>query len=382
MKKLTKFRSESFRRNKRFSLYLSVLQYLILSFAFMLAFAQCAKNDDVLNTISEKTKVVNRTSRQAIMDEIIVNANHTPTGNVQGRSTNYSIDDAIDLLDETLNYSYCRPGTPKVDDLVLGDTITFPISPNNQVSSQDIATLFAETSLAIGNQYNHLSLSNKEAWAFAVKALGNRNGNQLSLLVTLNVSYGASTVPNTYPSPNPYEGLEYTHYSGYCGVDDPGVDGAPEYLIKYLKYFKISTGNSKYFHRQYNVGICNFGHCGGKGIGDFDFANEIHENDLNPNDPTPNDNINDYKIFFQSSNKSNYDQCLDFDVELPYYLISMSNLIDIYKPQSLVVGNIKIGADLLLGYTNATVHNMLTQYYKVDIAIDDKTQLPCNTCGL
>ena len=382
MKKLTKFRSESFRRNKRFSLYLSVLQYLILSFAFMLAFAQCAKNDDVLNTISEKTKVVNRTSRQAIMDEIIVNANHTPTGNVQGRSTNYSIDDAIDLLDETLNYSYCRPGTPKVDDLVLGDTITFPISSNNQVSSQDIATLFAETSLAIGNQYNHLSLSNKEAWAFAVKALGNRNGNQLSLLVTLNVSYGDNAVPNTYPSPNPYEGLDYRHKQGICSLNDPGVDGAPEYLIKYLKYFKISTGNSKYFHKQYSIGICNDLHCIGDGIGYFDFADEIHENGVNPNDPTLNDNTNDYQLFRQYSLNPNYDQCLDFDIELPYYLGSMSNLIDLHKPQSYIVGNIKIGADLLLGSNGTVLHNMLTQYYKVDIAIDDKTQLPCNTCGL
>ena len=348
----------------------------------MLTFAQCAKNDDVLNTINEKAKVVDRTSRQVIMDEIIANAKHAPTGNVKGRSTDYSIDDAIDLLDETLNYNYCRPGTPKVDDLVLGDTITLPISPNNQVSSQDIASLFAETSLAIGNQYNHLSLSNKEAWAFAVKALGNRNGNQLSLLVTLNVSYGDNAVPNTYPSPNPYEGLDYRHKQGICSLNDPGVDGAPEYLIKYLKYFKISTGSSKYFHKQYSVGICYKSVCVGDGIGDFDFADEIHENEPNPNDPTPGDNTIDYKIFLQNSKYPNYDQCLDFDVELPYYRTSMSNLIDLYKPQNYIVGNIKIGADLLLGYSGTALHNLLTQYYKVDIAIDDKTQLPCNTCGL
>ena len=348
----------------------------------MLTFAQCAKNDDVLNTISEKTKVVDRTSRQAIMDEIIANAKHAPTGNVKGRSTDYSIDDAIDLLDETLNYNYCRPGTPKVDDLVLGDTITLPISPYNQVSSQDIASLFAETSLAIGNQYNHLSLSNKEAWAFAVKALGNRNGNQLSLLVTLNVSHGASAVPNTYPSPNPYEGLVYMHYLGHCGASELGVDGAPEYLIKYLKYFKISTGNSKYFHRQYNVSICNNSYCGGAGISYLDHSDEQHDNQPNPNDPTPGDNTIDYQLFYQNSTKPNYDQCLDFDVELPYYCISMSNLIDLYKPQNYVVGNIKIGVDLLLANNTYPLHNMFTQYYKVDIAIDDKTTLPCSTCGL
>lgn len=83
--------------------------YLILPVIFGLAFAQCAKNEFPSPT---ETMLTSNTDRKALMKDIIAQGGPAHAGGATLRSTTYTFSEAIDLLDETLNYAYCRPGTP------------------------------------------------------------------------------------------------------------------------------------------------------------------------------------------------------------------------------------------------------------------------------
>ena len=352
----------------------------------MLTFAQCAKNDDVLNTINEKAKVVDRTSRQVIMDEIIANAKHAATGNVKGRSTDYSIDDAIDLLDETLNYSYCRPGTPLTLTEVICDTVLLPLSTTNTVSSDDISTIYDATSAKLGTQYHHLSLTNKQPWTFSIERYGNPHGNNQALRIIFSIAYGQYI--SSEPVFDDNANYSFAYNGGLCNANTPG-NGAPELLRNKLKYSKITVSpNSIYYHRGKNVWVCNdlganYVVCAATGISPFlaSGTQVLNQTNLSGNDsPT---NINDWKLFRQISSYNNYDECLSGDVEMPYNFTQMGNIIDANNPntQTYTVGNVWVGSNKVQ-YQNTYIpfHNMVMEYFFYTTATSNQNTMPCTDC--
>jgi len=354
------------------------LSLFTLSYCAKEAVFQSVDKDQRLNALN--------TDRQLQMDELIAQALAGHKGNISLR-TNYTITEAIDLLDETLNYNYCRPGAPLTETIILADTSFITLSNTNTVNSTDIATILSAASLRLGNHYHQLNLSNKQPWTFTVSQFDNPQGNQLPLLISLSVAYG--NVLSTEPSIDPNANYSYKYKGGFCGDNFPGNPGAPELLRNKLKYQKIITfpNSQKYFYRGQNVTFCT---PVGKAAKVCETVNGIpsvlkrgiEQRNEQVMMPLDNNNINDWYSFRQTNMfLLNYDECLTGDVEMPFNLIQMGSEIDNYKPLNTLIGNIWVGSGAFEYYNKYVFHNSLIEYFFYATTTTNATPLPCTDCG-
>jgi hypothetical protein len=359
--------------------------YLILPVMMVLLFSQCAKQElrggpDGLPTIAA--------DRKAQMKQLMSLAGMKGQEGARLRtSTTYTVSEALELLDETLNYAYCRPGTPLQETVILSDTLIMELNGSGLVTETALADLFDEASTNIGNQYHALSLSNKEPWAFSVSEFGAVENDELPIIVQLEVAYGGYiTAEITYDE---NDNFSYHYGGGYC--DNTLVDGAPEILRDNLKLAHVYNPPStrKYFKRAYYLWVCNqVGSpisCNGYGIPNNLYREDyriLNESDINPNNWN---NINDWRLFRQHEYVTvNFDKCLSGDVEMPHNETRMGQIVAGSLPGvSYHPGNIWVGSDNLYqsGY-EVPFHNMVVAYYQsITVASNDEpVELPCSEC--
>jgi len=355
-----------------------------------LLFSQCAKQEMALGSDALMSLTPDRRSQ---MKQLMALAGSKGQDRATLRSSNtYTISEALDLLDETLNYAYCRPATPQRNTLILSDTLLMPVSTSSTVSEEDLADLFDAASLDIGTQYHGLTLNNKQPWVFSVNQFGEPANGEIPVIVQLEVAYGAFITDSiAYSSSVDYS---YAWQGGLCN-ETPGP-GAPEVLRDNLKYAYVPNppNTKKYFKSAYYFIVYNVVH------GDVPWyaANGLPDNIFQFNAGIANpmekasiglwDNINDFKLFRQCECvEDNYDECLSGDVEMPFNENEMGAILQAYLPAlDFVPANIWVGSnkvdDLALsGYI--VFHNMVANYSKTILVSsnDEPVELPCLDCN-
>ena len=348
-----------------------------------LTLTMCTKSE-ILTEAIQSTMPTTGQDRKALLNDIIGKTGDIRTADVTLRTT-YTTTEAIDLIDEALNYAYCRPGTPLQETIILSDTLMLEVI-SSEVTETELVNFFDSVSLHIGTQYHDLTVTNKEAWAFSVNQFGSLVGNELPIIVQLEVAYGAYiTEEIEYGETDDYS---YHYGGGYCS--STLVDGAPEILRDNLKlaYVYNPPSTNKYFKRPKYFQVCNEVSsttiCEAYGIPNNIFY--YYDMLLNGQLVTPQywDNINDWKLFRQHESITNFDQCLSGDVEMPFCYSSMAGIVEGSEPEgSYYPGNIFVGSFSVdqLNY-QVPFHNMVVGYYQsvtVD-SNDEKTSLPCNDC--
>ncbi len=355
-----------------------------------MAFTQCAKNEFQAETGSAQTVNLDR---KAQMKDIISIAAESKNENASAvfRSTTYTFSEAIDLLDETLNYAYCRPSTPLQNTIILSDTLIMDAATSTTVTEAEIADLFEEASNDLGAQYHALSLTNQQSWAFSVTQFGNLENDELPIIIQLEVAYGGYITSLIEYDEN--DDYSYIYQGGMCDAT-PGP-GAPEILRNNLKkdHVTYQISSNKYFYKPHYFWVCNVPYsdyevCDADGL-PGNLHNQ-HDKILNPVVAWPSntwDNINDWELFRQYSNvTSNYDECLSGDVEMPFNESEMGDIIVAYAPTYYITGNIWVGSNLKTNPSNnkdVPFHNMIVAYYKVILLEpnDGPIELPDPSCG-
>jgi hypothetical protein len=219
------------------------------------AFAQCSKQDVEIGTdiVSGVT-----TDRLTLLKEIRNQAAAFKSGDAMLRTTTYyTISEALDVLDESLNYAYCRPDTPLREAIILSDTLVMTVtgSVSDTVSDLEVASLFSEASDNIGAQYHDLSLTNKEPWVFSVRPIGVVENNELTIVVKLEVAYGQYITDSiAFSSSDDYS---YEYQGGMC--NNPSGPGAPEVLRENLKFHHVycPPNTKKYLYKPYYLWVFN-----------------------------------------------------------------------------------------------------------------------------
>lgn len=353
----------------------------------MLGFAQCAKSGmEPVEAGLEQLSPDRKDQMKGIM--ALAAARGEERASLRTETT-YTISEALDLLDETLNYAYCRPSTPLQNTIILSDTLMMEVITSTLVSEEEIANLFDETSLDLGTQYHALGLSNMEAWAFSVAEYGSLVGDELPVIIQLEVAYGEYITESiTYGEYNNYS---YQSGGGFC--DESLAEGAPEILRDNLKYSHVYNPPStkKYYKRPRLVRVCNqvstVTICGGAGIPQNIFV--YYDMLLNGSVVAQQnwDNINDWKLFRQHEGvQANFDKCLSGDVEMPFVEDNMGGIItDLIPNGTYYPGNLWVGSnEVTTGQNQHEIpfHNMVIAYYQSVVveSNDDKIALPCNDC--
>lgn len=349
----------------------------------MLGFAQCAKSGmESVEAGLEQLSPDRKDQMKGIM--ALAGAQGEERASLRTETT-YTISEALDLLDETLNYAYCRPSTPLQNTIILSDTLYMAVTTSTTVTEQEVADLFDAASMDLGTQYHAMSLTNQQPWAFSVRQFGNLENDELPIIIQLSVAYGGYV--NALID---YEEEDYFYafQGGLCDMT-PGP-GAPDVLRNNLKYDYIPTGthyckNAKYF-RVCNVWNGDVIRCDADGL-----PGNIYEFDWQITNPMVKasiglwDNINDFKLFRQCECAPNYDECLSGDVEMPFNEGAMGDLLDAHTPENYAPGNIWVGSKKLddseLG-GDINFHNMNVMYCRfIGVSSNDEPiDLPCTGC--
>jgi hypothetical protein len=350
-------------------------------------FIQCAKQDlapgmDAMQSLSP--------DRKAQMKQLMALAGAKGQDRASLRSSNtYTISEALDLLDETLNYAYCRPATPQRNTMLLSDTLMMPISTSSLVSEEDLADLFDATSLDIGTQYHALNLNNKQPWVFSVNLFGEPVSGEIPIIVQMEVAYGAYITDSIAYSVN--VDYSYAWQGGLCDAT-PGP-GAPEVLRDNLKYAYVPNppNTKKYFKNAYYLIVYNVVHGDVLWYEADGLPDDIYQFNASIPNPVVNwpieewENINDWKLFRQCQCVvDNYDECLSGDEEMPFNETAMGSIVQAYIPAlDYFPGNVWVGSngmydDALQG--NIVFHNMIVAYYKIVVNEEGTVDLPCLGC--
>ena len=85
----------------------------------------CTKSE-ILTEAIQSTMPTTGQDRKALLNDIIGKTGDIRTADVTLRTT-YTTTEAIDLIDEALNYAYCRPGTPLQETIILSDTLMLEV---------------------------------------------------------------------------------------------------------------------------------------------------------------------------------------------------------------------------------------------------------------
>ena len=297
----------------------------------------------------------------------------------------YSSNEAFDLINDALNYNYCRPADEYIRTRVFKDSFNITFNPVNGISEIDLLNLYNAAANKAGEHYYGISDSTKAAFMFDVRQAGNPSGNNLPVYVYFMMTAGTCDTPTSYP----YDETDYWSWgvnAGKCDGSYQGYDAADILRcdLRKNKLYKNKTA-AYYFTDRYSVCFAPQNNLCGN-LEDFD--NPIYSDYfvtgselINPIDLSLHDNLYDYLLFRVKKSFPNYDLCLDPE-ELSFYYTASLKLVDDYKPQQKIIGSIDYDYDVLLG-TNINFHTMRADYYKVNLitGVSNATPLPCIGCN-
>ena len=306
---------------------------------------------------------------------------------IQLRTQNYTIDEALELLDESMNYMYCRPDNDMDSVIVFEQIYDLTVSPSNQVSSVDLALLANTIATSMGNQYHALNITSKKPFLFDIKQSDNLIGNSLPIKAIFQVSIGTSS--NSVTPYSPGDDWRWGWDQGKCDISTPVKDATDLFRADLNNNIAFKGGNQVYFFSKI-YSVCNANKegsgslwCNSWGIPDkiADNVNFAVANEVNLGDQNPADADFAYKLFrvIGDGYLGNVG-CLGYN-EMNYHYREMASRIQQYKPQGKVTARVHLGFDQTLnGEYSLLSHFMVVQYGMVNIAISNQTTLPCTTC--
>lgn len=222
-------------------------------------------------------------------------------------------DDALWLMEASLNYSYAYPRESSLVSRVDSCLLTIPKSGMDSVVFQDVALSYSKLIDSMAQMYNSTLWEDKHV------LLTDLSINDLTdpdkLTVKMSVTIGKAT-GELLPFGNPFNETDYWFWAGAQGKCGPyypsgyGSDASMQ-ISQYQHWFQPHYPVEPGCHVYYTD------------------IEEIHVkgNDYpNPDDVTPYDNKLDYLLFFNDASFPNYHECLD-PYEMWFYLQGLYKIV-------------------------------------------------------
>jgi hypothetical protein len=304
---------------------------------------------------------------------------------VHPRTTDYTVAEALDYLNDSLNIWYCRPGDEYGSTVVLIDTFEVDVNGSNEIEEADLEDLALEIATAAGDFFYARGATSKAPFMFDISQAGFISAGSVPMEMVFYMEEGeASDESDEYP----YDGT-WPYGNGEsigCPSTPSGVDAADLFrrdLRRSITYGG-KNGNGGYaYNRPYSI-CFNVGgdNCFSYEIPDnIPFPDElVDEEDLdNQNDVTNGDNFYDYLIFFNTSWLSNFHVCLD-DEEMNFYFESMEEVAEDELGSGNVGSRYIVQVEVVYNEifsTETTVfQSYLVTYANIITAIGTETPLP------
>ena len=293
----------------------------------------------------------------------------------------YSIDDAIALMNSSLNVAHCRAG--HLNDTIFSfvDTLTVSLT-NDSVAEQDLFSAMYSFAVIAGNMYESIIMAPKWPVIFDIRLASDPNGQSVQLEQRFISGSGGEASNISQLELDWWYGEE----KGRCstGINKPW--DASSILERELRYNLVNRpapgpgGIIPYaFTERYSVCFidetfapldCDVG-----GMVWLPSDAQYHELS-NPNDPIPDDNRYEALLYYERSPDPNYDECLD-EMEMDFHLHAMTVLTNSQLPEGFEIFDVHVGyEELWFPGVIRPFHAMRVDYAKLVDAPGPPQDLP------
>lgn len=301
------------------------------------------------------------------------------------RTTYYSIGDALEYLNDSLNIWYCRPGDEYDETLVFIDTFEVDINGSNEISESDLEALAVEIAETAGDHFYPRGATNKAPFMFEVRQAGIPGGGVVPVVSWFIMEEDDPTSESDeYPYEDPWP-YGYGASIG-CPTTPNGID-APDLFRRDLRdalTYGWKNGKGGYaYNRLYT--ICFEGEGNECNVFEIPFleADEYLLNLDNPNDPTDDDNFYESPLFFNTTGDPDYHVCLSVN-EMNFHFEEMEELAEAELSNENVDGRqivqVEVGFLQMISGTTQIFHSMQVYYANIITAVGPGIALPSTCC--
>jgi len=325
-----------------------------------------------------------RTLTQSDYSEFAQRARNSDMGGPSLRTeTTYTLSEALELLNHSLNLTYCRPDENHYRYISIVDSVFIPVDGSSLVGEEDLADLFNSIALMAGDFYFAQSDTFKQPFNFEIRAYDNLQTEGLPVEVSFTIGAGQCGSLNAYPYQTTDQWEIYPE-GGNCCTSQTSSDALDHWRCDLNANLNYRNKLNPYYYFTDRYSICFDPHtsgCEASELGMFVAPDEYYYDSqmLYPNDPTEEDNYYDYLLFYNTTNYANYHTCLSQD-EMNFYYQKQAALSNYYKPSGKEQGKHNIGFNLWASGSNSTVFSLLrVDYYSINEVENesDAETLPC-----
>jgi hypothetical protein len=296
---------------------------------------------------------------------------------IQLRHTTYDVDDAIDLLDTTMNSLYCRPEGQYEETLVFADTFTVSHS-SEQINEEDLNDLMDSIALFAGGHYYAESRNTKEEFLFDHVHTSTSSTTELEISAYFYMRAGdpvdeSDTYPYSYKWP--YGMGDEIECEGNSNEDELNAAVLFARDLRENEAYEIVPPNVFFFIDPYTICFSPLPTCAGVGIPSGGFIDEtlFSAEVENGDDPTPEDNFFEYLLWYNNDGDNNYHECLSTN-EMDFYYEEMADLLDKEKPANKVLTSIEVGYREVTVFDNIIFHVMHGVYLSTGVPWETEKQ--------
>ncbi len=282
-----------------------------------------------------------------------------------------SVNDALDFLNDGLNFLYCRPSDFFLQTKVFKDTFSIAVDGSHEIESGDLTDLLGDIAEFAGIKYYAESGSPKEPLIFDTRDIGSPSPSYTNIEATFAMEVGS---PLTTTDAYPYEdswiyGQNGADVSEFCSEEEANADAADLFrrdlrnnltnrIVLVSFYFKkpyvvcFSAVDADCFEQEIPIAPNYFP------VDEAHYGYEIRNQD----DVTSNDNLFENMLFYNFSGRPGFHTCLSDD-EMNFHYEAMADLAVSVLPNPVgnkVLAQIEVGYEMLGPEESSTIfHSML-----------------------
>lgn len=292
-----------------------------------------------------------------------------------------SVNDALDFLNDGLNFTYCRPNDLFLETKVFKDTFVIAVDGLGQIEAVDLNDLVDDIANFAGAKFYAESRSPKESLMFDMKDLSSPSSTYTNIEATFVYEVGnPSTSVDQYPFDDIWiYGQWGGDVSNVCNDEDVDLD-AVDLLRRDLRKSLVYRSKVVFYYFKEPYTVCySAGNddCFSEEIPEVYFpVNESHQGSelINPADGmTQNDNLYESLLFYNIDFRPGYHTCLSDD-EMNFHFESMEDLVGDILPSPAgnnVIAQIEVGYNGLFGEFTTTIHHSMLAVKATKIPITE-----------
>lgn len=301
------------------------------------------------------------------------------TNQITNRTTRYTISEAVEFLNDGLNYLYCRPGDFYNQGITFTDTFSIAVS-SGQIEEDDLIELMDTIAYFAGGHYYADSRTVKEPILFHMVQLATSSSTVTNIEATFLMEAGlVSGTDDSYP----YElDWVYALWSNENNEECNEQQNSSAALLLHRDLNKNLAVRGQYpnFYLKDPEVVC-FDPAGAECSSMHNLPYFPHTNLYNGSLRTPNDvldNLNDFLLFLNNDDFDNFSKCLSVS-EMNFYYEEQEDLILDMLPSPAndrVIAALYVGWDRFVSSQQTVIWHPMKAISATLIEADEDNAIP------